>query len=146
MKKLQTSTKPDRTALARSLIATHGVAGATALVRKMFHAPETPPPQRPAGGFYSALFATTKAATIAKAALPVPSAMPRQTGTLPEPVPNALIAERQNLAQWFGEPSALNSVLHRKTADAHAALIAQIKAIHNAEQGRHPSTGPEALR
>ena len=146
MQKLQTSTKPDRTALARSLIATHGVAGATALVRKMFHAPETPPPQRPAGGFYSALFATTKAATIAKAALPAPQPMPRQNGTLPEPIPSALIAERQNVAQRFGDPGALNSVLHRETADAHAALIAQIKAIHNAEPGRHPSTGPEALR
>ena len=144
MQNLQTSTKPDRTALARSLIATHGVAGATALVRKMFHAQETPMPERKT--LLDELFATTKAATIAKAALPVPQPMPRQNGTLPEPVPNALIAERQNLAQWFGEPSALNSVLHRKTADAHAALIAQIKAIHNAEQGRHPSTGPEALR
>ena len=123
MQKLQNSIKPDRTALARSL-----------------------PPQRPAGGFYSALFATTKAATIAKAALPVPQPMPRQNGTLPEPIPSALIAERQNVAQRFGDPGALNSVLHRETADAHAALIAQIKAIHNAEPGQHPSTRPEALR
>ena len=144
---MQTETKTNSTKLGALLKRTTTNASTDlGTFTKMHVTVATPPPQRPAGSFYAAMFSTTKAATIEKAALPVPAAMPRQTGTLPEPIPSALITERQNVAQRFGDPSALNSVLHRETADAHAALIAQIKAIHNAEPGRHPSTGPEALQ
>ena len=108
---------------------------------KMHITADAPPMQRAPGGLFAPMFATTEAATIAKAALPVPATMPRQTATLPEPVPNALIAQRQNIAQRFGEPSALNAVLHRESAAAHASLMASIKACH-----ANPSTGPVALR
>ena len=148
MQKLQNTRKNNSTKLGALLKRTMSNARADDLgtLMKMHVTTDAPTPQRPAGGLFAPMFATTKASSIAKAALPVPDAMPRQIGTLPAAIPNALIAERQNIAQRFGDPSALSSVLHRETADAHAALIAQIKAIHNAEPGRHPSTGPEALR
>ena len=95
----------------------------------MFRTQDTPALQRPAGGFYSAMFAATKAASIAKAALPVPVALAPQIATQRAAVSAAQVSRRRNVAIDSDDTDATHNEHLWQSWQDHDSLLADLKAV-----------------